>query len=213
MTGAWTTLKYDAAGNKLWSVSYGGPANFPASPAVVAVDSAGSVYVTGSMCVDAVFDWVSLMCVGSEYTTIKYDTNGNQLWVARYGGPVDEAGASAIVLDAAGNVHVTGSSMGVDYSYRLCDDQVQTQTGISSGSPATMVRRMMDDIATAIALDAAGNSVYVTGDKRTALVRLIMRRSSMTETGTNSGSPGTTVREMVTIGPQPSSSMPPGMCM
>lgn len=165
--GAWTTLKYDAAGNELWSAAYGGPANFAGSPAAIAVDSAGNVYITGSMCMYAVFDWVSLWCSGSDYTTIKYSTNGNRLWVARYAGPFEAAGASAIVLDAAGNVHVTGSRMDVDYSYDYVtikyDEDGNQLWIVRSNGPANDA-----DSASAIALDTAdntvdGSGVYVTG--------------------------------------------------
>src|SRR5437016_5216707 len=63
------------------------------------VDSTGNVYVTGSS--------------SSDYATVKYDSNGHQLWVARYNGPAsDDDSAAAIALDSAGNIYVTGTSRG-----------------------------------------------------------------------------------------------------
>ena len=57
-----------------------------------------------------------------DYATIKYDTNGNQLWVARYDG--QPAGRTykadiprAIAIDGAGNAFVTGYTYGID-NYR-----------------------------------------------------------------------------------------------
>lgn len=53
-------------------------------------------------------------------TTVKYDTNGKELWVKRYRGsdPL-ESYARAIALDKVGNVYVTGyskpSSKGYDF--------------------------------------------------------------------------------------------------
>jgi hypothetical protein len=64
----------------------------------LAIDSAGNLYVTGSI---------------DDFATIKYDANGNQLWVARYNGLGNGYDvASVIVLDPVGNVYVTGASDG-----------------------------------------------------------------------------------------------------
>jgi light-regulated signal transduction histidine kinase (bacteriophytochrome) len=42
---------------------------------------------------------------------IKYDSNGNELWVARYNGPADGTDEpAALAVDSAGNVVVTGLS-------------------------------------------------------------------------------------------------------
>nr|MBA3726504.1 hypothetical protein [Armatimonadota bacterium] len=71
----------------------------------LAVDAAGNVYVTGFSNGAGGFP--------NDYATIKYDSNGNQLWVARYNGPGNSSdGASALAVDAAGNVYVTGTSYG-----------------------------------------------------------------------------------------------------
>ena len=48
-----------------------------------------------------------------DYATIKYDTNGNLLWVIRYNGPGNGIDRSSdLVVDSAGNVYVTGYSEG-----------------------------------------------------------------------------------------------------
>ncbi len=64
-------------------------------------DQANSVYVTG---------YSPGTNSGNDIVTIKYDPNGNQIWLQRYNGPGngdDEAG-NAIVVDNNGNVYVTG---------------------------------------------------------------------------------------------------------
>ena len=65
------TIKYDIKGNQLWVVFYNGPGNNDVSDAI-AVEASGNIYVTGKSDRDDFWD---------DYATIKYDTNGNQLWV------------------------------------------------------------------------------------------------------------------------------------
>jgi len=75
------------------------------SPVAIAVDGSGNVYVTGS-------NYNGNLNTG-DYATVKYDSGGNQLWVAIYdndpgNGRLDTA--SALVVDADGNSYVTGLS-------------------------------------------------------------------------------------------------------
>lgn len=99
----YVTIKYDPDGNVVWTKTYHG--GFGADRAkAIAVDAAGNVYVTGQSTGDA---------AGTryDYATIKYDTNGNQLWVQRYNPSGNQtSSAYAIVVDSSGNVYVTGSS-------------------------------------------------------------------------------------------------------
>jgi uncharacterized delta-60 repeat protein len=151
----YATVKYNPEGQEQWDARYDGPAHGTDQASAIAIDNSGNVYVTGRS--DAggfVFN----------YATIKYDSAGQQEWVARYDGPGNGHDiAKAIAVDGSGNVYVTGSSMGsdtsVDYAtikYNAAGQQqwVARYTGPESGDHP--------DEARAIAVDSSGN-VYVTG--------------------------------------------------
>jgi len=105
--GDYATIKYDANGTQLWIATYDGPAHNIDQATDLAVDANGNVYVTG------LSYYVNGSLSESDYTTIKYNINGVQQWLARYGGPGDNTDiATAIAVDAAANVYVTGLSYG-----------------------------------------------------------------------------------------------------
>ena len=100
----YATVKYDSTGNELWAARYNGPGNSVDSAEALAVDASGNVYVTG---------YSSGSATGYDYATVKYDADGNQLWVARYNGTGNsDDQANALAVDAAGDVYVTGGSSG-----------------------------------------------------------------------------------------------------
>ena len=99
----YATIKYDAAGTQQWVRRYDGPGATLATDwdraAALAVDAAGSVFVTGSS--------------SGDFATVKYDAAGTEIWVRRYNGPAAGADwATAIAADASGNSYVTGGSFG-----------------------------------------------------------------------------------------------------
>ena len=151
----YTTVKYAAAsGQQLWTAHYSGPDNGMDRANGIALDAAGNVLVTGS----------SSIGVGSglvDYATLKYDgASGQQLWEARYSG--SGSSATDVVVDKAGNVYVTGSTA-------TLDTKSDYATVKYSASGQLLWEARFDgngdldaDLATNLALDAAGN-VLVTG--------------------------------------------------
>jgi hypothetical protein len=98
------TIKYNSAGEEQWVVRYNGPANSADSGKAIAVDTAGNVYVTGT-------SYASANAI--DYATIKYNSAGQEQWIARYNGPGDsDDDAFALAIDGSGNVYVTGGSTG-----------------------------------------------------------------------------------------------------
>ncbi len=149
---SYATVKYDSEGNQLWAARYDGPGGDDDVSQAIAVDISGNVYVTGKSCNGLHYDYA--------YATVKYDSEGNELWAARYDGPAEgDDDARAIAVDAWGNVYVTGSSGG-DYATVKYDADgnelwVATYDGPAGG----------EDGAVAVAVDDSGH-VYVTGSSQ-----------------------------------------------
>jgi len=147
------TIKYQSSGDTAWVRRYNGPSNGNDVAYALALDGSGNVYVTG---------FSSNSGMGKDYATLKYDQNGNQIWVKNYNGPGNDADwANGIAVDPWGNIYVTGVSRGegtyYDYLTLKYDPDgdtlwVRRYDGPESG----------DNYANAIALDGSGN-VYVTG--------------------------------------------------
>ena len=94
------TYKIDANGPYDWTNLYPALASGVSVATAIAVDLANNVYVTG---------YSPGTNSGNDIVTIKYDSNGNQIWLQRYNGPGngDDEG-NAIAVDANGNVYVAG---------------------------------------------------------------------------------------------------------
>jgi hypothetical protein len=102
------TIKYNHSGNQIWTARYN--ENYPIPndyASAIVVDSYSNVYVTGQ----AKGPTFSYM----DYATVKYDSNGNQLWVRIYNSIYDNHDrATAMALDKNGNAIVTGNSVTSD---------------------------------------------------------------------------------------------------
>ena len=198
------TVKYNSAGQEQWAASYNGPGNALDVAYAIAVDSSGNVYVTGeSYGLDSARD----------YTTIKYNSAGQQQWIARYnGGTRSDDYAKGIAVDSAGNVYVTGDSLGVgdqnpDYATIKYDSAGQQQWVARYNGPANGL-----DSAAAIALDSLGN-VYVTGESGGQGTRNDFATVKTTRPAKNSGLFGTTDRGIVMTKLTRLPLMPPAMFM
>jgi uncharacterized delta-60 repeat protein len=116
------TIKYAPDSTEIWVARYDRGVNND-GPSELAIDASGNIYLAGAS---------SAPFGGVEYTTIKYDTNGDTVWVIHYDGPRSYDIGNAIALDGSGNVYVTGDSdsvaaawydiVTIKYSQYLCGD-------------------------------------------------------------------------------------------
>jgi hypothetical protein len=102
----YTTVKYYPNGDTAWIRTYVGPAQLWDIAKAIALDDSDNVYVTGGSA--SSYSWPLYYW---DYATVKYDSNGNELWVRRYDGPVEGLDLPFdIAIDKFYNVYVTGYS-------------------------------------------------------------------------------------------------------
>lgn len=150
----YATIKYFPNGDTAWVRRYDGPESRYDYANATALDDLGNVYVTGRS-----YDSAS----NHDYVTVRYNSNGDAAWVKRYNGPGNSSDeASAIAIDNADNIYVTGTSY--SGSETFTDDA--TIKYYQNGDTAWLRRyngpRNGADVASAMALDSTGN-VYVAG--------------------------------------------------
>lgn len=148
------TIKYKPDGDTAWVRRYNGPDNTGDNAMAIAIDVSGNVYAAGFGVYNSEHPF--------DYVTIKYNADGDTVWVRGYDGPGNESDKAVdIAVDGSGNVYVTGESFGsgTDYDYA-------TIKYLPNGDTA-WVRRYngpadSTDCAKAITVDDSGY-VYVTG--------------------------------------------------
>lgn len=157
----YATIKYDANGNEQWLTRYNGPANSVDVPLSLALDAGNNVFVTGLSAAEPESE-------NHDYATIGYDANGNVLWVARYNGPANSIDQAVFVtVDSAGNVYVTGRSVGIGTEFDIATIKYNS-TGVEQwvvryNGPANGYDASGSSITShPLAVDESGN-VYVTG--------------------------------------------------
>ena len=148
------TIKYNSAGTLQWLKRYDNIDSYSDEAVGVAVDGTGNVYVAGYSVI-AGGDW--------DYVTIKYNSSGTEMWTRKYDGPghgYDKV--KGLVLDASGNIYVTGYSAGDGTAWDFATIKYNGAGWVQWVKRYDGPKGNDYDEATAIAVDAIGN-VYVTG--------------------------------------------------
>lgn len=143
--------------NPLWASRYSGITTGIDEVRGMVIDNSGNTYITGR-------SQGSGLNNNYDIATIKYNQNGDSVWVERFDGggmglPVDEP--HDIAVDNLGNVYVAGFSTGQD----MTSDFITIK--YNSIGDTVWVRRLTGDIginqiAYSLDVDGIGN-VYVTG--------------------------------------------------
>ena len=158
------TLKFDPnTCDTVWTRTYNFSANQSEKGMSIVVDAPGNVYITGRSDSNP-NDTID----NDDIVTIKYDTNGNLIWIQRYNGPGnlrDEP--SRILLDNSAHVLVCGRTEKVND-----DDFVLIKYNSSDGSPTWGSASLYngpfanDDRALDMTIDALDN-IFVCGYSQT----------------------------------------------
>jgi len=146
------SIKSIAQITQTWAAVFNGTGNSADFSYSMVIDQSGNTYVTGE----------SYTSTGNyDCVTLKYNLNGDTVWVRYYNGPANNRDIGrAIAVDAYGNVYVTGESYGsgdydivtIKYNSSGVQQWANRYNGPANGA----------DGSKALATDTSGN-VYITG--------------------------------------------------
>ncbi len=154
------TARFDPDGVLQWVARYNGPGGGNDRGRAVTVDSVGDVYVTGES---------AGIATGLDYVTIRYDRDtGAEVWVSRYDGPASgDDLATAISIDATGDVVVTGRSQGSGAEFDYATLRLRGSDGHQLWESRYTGTGNGDDRPWALVIDPGGD-VIVTGQSANA---------------------------------------------
>jgi uncharacterized delta-60 repeat protein len=155
------TIKYNSSGEEIWVRRFDGPDHLYDEPVALAIDHNNDIIIIGT----SIREWRWF-----DYTTIKYNSDGEILWVRHYDGPNNLMEYPLdLAVDDSGSIYVTGYGMNA----RGLFDYLTVKYN-SSGEQLWDGRYSVNDeswdVASGIGVDNAGN-VYVTGSNELSYIR------------------------------------------
>lgn len=142
-------VKFDEAGNRLWSTYYGG--NMSDHGISVVTDASGDVYMAGQTTSTSGIDSNGVQNIygGGLFDAflVKFDSNGNRIWATYYGGTGDDQ-ATGLAIDSLGNVYMSGNTT--------------STTGIASGGFQNALGSIGYEDAFIVKFDSSGNRIWAT---------------------------------------------------
>jgi uncharacterized delta-60 repeat protein len=120
------TIKFNNEGKDIWKKEFNRAVFSNDYPSDIQNDGMGNVYITGYSYPEGNYEF-------NDFTTIKYDENGNEIWQEYYDGEFKKSDvAYSMDLDSKGNVIVTGGSV-VDDNYKTVISTVKySQTELTN---------------------------------------------------------------------------------
>lgn len=147
------TIRYNAStGDSSAAASYNGPLGSTDVLTTMAIDNANNVYVTG---------YSAGTGSGFDYATIKYNSSLAQQWVQRTTNSGSDFPYSIAIDNAAGNIYVTGSSVGSGTGYDYLTISYKN-TGVFNWEKRENGSASGNDYASGIALQDS-SKIFVTG--------------------------------------------------
>jgi hypothetical protein len=147
-------IKYDSQGNVTWRTDYSDTAASDESPSRLAIDDFGNIYVVADRPVSTNPELLT------EPITVKFDANGNRLFVLA--GPGQ--GGSALALDAAGSFVVSGIYFEEGGSNLIRQTSKFTHTG-------AMVWTLPGTVGD-LAVDPVDGSAYIVDENAQAVLKV-----------------------------------------
>jgi uncharacterized delta-60 repeat protein len=150
------TIKFNAAGDSLWTVRYDSPDHQGDDPIGLTIDRWTNIFVSGT---SMRTDW------GTDYVVLRYDSSGSFDWSARSAGtPGSNIAAHAMATDPTGGIRLTGQLSSTD----PWNEDIVVAAYDSSGNESWTRQYdgpgMGSELPTAMAVDADGNVAVTGGD-------------------------------------------------